>query len=229
MGRILSVVGLVLAGVAFVLPSATIPTVVAAAAPEIVPPGPDGVYRYEIRHSVHGSIGTRTITVRTDGDTRVLTSEMRIAVKLGIITLFKRKEDLTEVWRDGRLQRFEISTQVQNNDPKTVSGRALDSGIALNTSDGLVTAPPDAMPSHSWHIASLETQTWVDEDAASILTVSVGEPVAETIIIGDREIEARRYEITGDVTRTQWYDSDGLWLRTQLQNNGTVTIERMFE
>lgn len=207
---------------------ATVPAVALDPA-SMTAPGPEGTYRYRIHHSVQGSIGTRDITVRRDGADMVLTSTMRIAVKLGLITIFRREDDLVEHWRDGRLRRFVLEKRAQGKPPHRVVGDAGADGFVVTGPDGTVTGPAGIMPAHSFHLGALAVGTWVDAEAADFVTVSVAAPVAETVTIGDRTIPAQRFEVTGDITRTQWYDTNGRWLRTRLENNGTVTVERVFD
>ena len=49
----------------------------------------------------------------------------------------------------------------------------------------------------------------------------------ETITVAGREVEARRYCITGDLERELWYDAAGNWLQSRLEHNGDqITLFR---
>lgn len=136
-----------------------------------------------------------------DGAIRV---ETRIAmqVKLGPIPVFNYEHLATEIWRDGKLQSVESTT---DNNGKDESLRALREGDTLNI-DGTRykgPAPGDAVPSSYWNKAIIKATTLLDTQNGRLIDVTIanlGETPSPT---GDL---AEQHRLTGSVDLNLWYE-----------------------
>ena len=199
-----------------------------------MPPGSEGTYYYRIHHSVHGDIGTSRITIQNEDDRKILDNDVDIKVKLGFITVYRQHKKITEIWYNGDLQSFTVNKDVGDEMPIIISGkRREDDSMIINIDDQNLVAPPEITSGLSWHkpgmSSDLTSRYWLDMDEGKIIQVTIAKPVSEVLQLDGREFTATRYDVTGDIERSQWYDQDGKWLQTQMSRSGTVTMRRVWE
>ena len=61
-----------------------------------------------------------------------------------------------------------------------------------------------------------------------MLEITVADEGIETIEAWDREVEARRYALTGDMEKELWYDAAGIWVHMrQMARDGSIIEYRL--
>lgn len=70
-------------------------------------------------------------------------------------------------------------------------------------------------PTNHWNAAVLRQDTLFNTLNGNFARVTIRPLAEETLILGKQTVTARRYEVTGDLNISLWYDEDGKWLQLQ--------------
>lgn len=170
--------------------------------------GEAGVFVYEIQHPYHGAIGTHTNIVKGETGTTVVNSRTRIAVKLGVLTLYRQVADRTEVWCDGRLKYYDSVTTTNGRDD-VVRGWARSDQFVIDRNDTRIVAPADIVPTNPWFSGITEATTLISPVRGKLQNVDIKSTTRERVRLADREIDAAHFKIAGDLNLDIWYDDEG--------------------
>jgi len=187
---------------------------------------PAGTYTYQVRHADHGDIGSYTNTIRTSGDGTTVDTRFDFSVGFGPITLYSETADRHEEWRNGRLVSYRSKT-VKNGKDRLVEGRADGDAFVVRRGEGTVErAPADIWPMNPWSPAIAGADTVLASASGKIYPATVVDAGTETVTIGGRDLEARRFRVTADEkTYEVWFDPDDRLVRlTAPEKDGTVTF-----
>lgn len=180
---------------------------------------------YAITHSLQGDIGRQTVRQRLEGNRNIVEINTDIAVKLGIVTVFRYESERREEWRGGRLVAYDASTSRKGAAPIVVKGRAVGGVFRVDRPEGPVDAPADIVTSNAWDIRCVARGALLHGETGTLLDISATPHEAEALTLAGQTWNAQSHRIEGDIRRTVWYAPDGLWLRTQERRQGIVTTE----
>jgi hypothetical protein len=181
---------------------------------------------YAIHHEAYGDVGRHVITFSCEGDDLVVETAIEGEVEILMVPLFKREATYREVWREGRLIAFD-SHVVDNGEVYEVSARADGDHTVINGRRGRIEAPASIVSNHPWNYDVLDRSLLFDTQRGRLQRVQVTPAGIETIAVAGREVEAKKYRITGDLERELWYDEAGNWLQSRLEHNGDeITLTR---
>jgi hypothetical protein len=147
-------------------------------------------------------IGTHRVTFRDEGGLLVVTSALRIQVRLAGFTVFRFTQDTEEAWRGERLAALE-SRSDRNGRAGFCVARGELAGLRLRGAGGEVVLPPNAAPMTWWRIASLA-------EGVPLFEVREGRAVTPRI---ERLPAAggQRIRVTAGETSEVTYDAAGTW------------------
>lgn len=183
-------------------------------------------YRYRIHHQIFGDIGEHRMTVRRENDAIVVEHTAELAVEILGFTAFRRETRFREVWRDERLIAFEGLVE-DNGEPFPVRARAAGERLVIEGPAGSTEAPASAAPSEPSLDFAIEREWFFDSKTGELLNASVTRVGYEPLKLGDRVVEATRYEIAGDLEQHVWFDSSGAWVQWRLWRRGAaITLVR---
>ncbi|MGB0629574.1 MAG: DUF6134 family protein [Alphaproteobacteria bacterium] len=173
-------------------------------------------------------IGTLKIQIRRDGDRLTATSDYSIKVKLLAIVLYRYDKRMVETYKGGKLASYE--TDIDDNGTKSrVTVKLVGDQLAITHPKGELTAPGDLLLSTYWPPATVRQTRMIDSSDGVLVSVKISEPAATDLDIDGRTMKASRYEMTGDLKRTLWYDAaTGAWLKMKLiaSDDSVIEIER---
>lgn len=186
-----------------------------------------GTYRYAIRHSLYGDIGTHRMSVTRGQDgTVVVRHDADIAVEILSIPAYAREAEIREVWRGERLVGF-ASRIDDDGEILEVQANAVDGMLLIEGPDRVVRAAPDTAPDQPSIEAAIERTWFFVIETGDLLGARVVEVKDDAVEIGSTTIPATRYTFAGDRDDRVWFGPDGLWLKWQLDpGGGTVTLLR---
>ncbi len=183
-----------------------------------------GVYRYNVRHTIFGGIGTHTIQVARKGRNFVVTMDARIEVKLMFMTVLRLHTWGREVWTDGRLVAFD-SRSDEDGDLTTVSVRANSGGLVMEGPRGQSNVTGPVAVTNPWSRSILSAPVLIEPTSGRLLSVgtrSAGEQFIEAL---GRTVKAQKHVVSGDMEAELWFTDDGTWLRMEFSKaGGRVTI-----
>lgn len=158
-------------------------------------------------------IGHHRVAISRAGDDTKVKVEIRLRVTLGPLTLFRYSHDADETWQGDRLVALHSTT---DND-----GRQEYLSISSGR-DGLVAAgsrysgrlPADAMPTSYWHPDFVRRSHYIDSQNGRQLDLKIERRMVELASLDRAAVPAQRFQFSGDVNLSLWYDESGNWVKT---------------
>jgi hypothetical protein len=178
----------------------------------LLPAGPaaaEETYTYRVVHPTFGDIGRYVDHVTKTGDTTQIVSQLRVAVRVLGIVLHREEADRTEIWRGGRLMRFD-SVTIANGDRFDVHGEARDGEFVVTTPSGTKVAPPDVIPSNPWSARASAAGILMSTKTGKLETVHDIRVEDSVIPVLGVDVRTRHYVISTDKRQDVWKDARGV-------------------
>ncbi len=184
---------------------------------------PDGTYSYRIEHSEHGRLGTQVITVKTDGEQRLISDDRRLKVERFYITVYREDTRIEEVWQGGVMQSY--SRRSDYGDKVTTLTATLEGDRLVVLNDKARSElPAGTMSTHLWNPLLVEQDHLFSTEDGTLLKVQLKTVGPEQVVIGGQRLDATRFEMTGDEKRSFWFDDQGRLLKMQLHRGGDEIV-----
>jgi len=149
---------------------------------------------YAVHHSRYGSIGTYTNTVLRNGDDTAVNTDIKIAVSILGVTLFRQDASRQERWRGGRLVFFHGVTTT-NGHPIQLDGAAEGDRFVMKTPEGETEAPADVRLANPWSTAILAGKALFTADRGRLDEVQVKGGEIAVLPLGRRQVRVKKYEV----------------------------------
>lgn len=156
------------------------------------------------------TIGSHVLTFRRDGDVLAVEVAIDLEVTLAWIPVFRYSHRNTELWRGGGLERLDSRTD-DDGSVHEVAVRRQGGRLLVDGDDGRLELPGDTITTSYWHPATMERRGLLDTQHGRLAETENRFAGLERIEVAGRTVEARRYEVTGDLELTAWYGRDGCW------------------
>jgi hypothetical protein len=179
-----------------------------------------GRHVYKVAHETFGEIGRHVITFSCQGDDLLVETRMSGEATILSLPVYTLDGSYREVWRGDRLISFESRVN-DNGEQFEVSARAEGDQMVIDRRRGVIEAPATIVSDHPWNFAVLDRPLLFDARRGKLRHVQVEPAGEETLVIGGREVPAKKYQMTGDLKRMLWYGEDGSWLQSQLEYGGS--------
>ena len=102
-----------------------------------------------------------------------------------------------------------------------------DAGLQVEGSAGSYLAPAETLPTSYWNKAMIGQTRLLDTQSGRLIEVEVKPAGRERIDVGGRPVDAQRYEISGDLQASLWYDSADTWAKLAFMARGSgIDYER---
>lgn len=191
---------------------------IAPAAAVTFDPPPDGVYRYSLEHSDHGTLGEHVITIATSGDERRVSVERHIKVERIWVTVYREDTETVELWRDRDLVGFERHSKGSGG-TTTLELVARDGTLVFADSGKSTGLPVGTFPTHPWNPLIVEQSVLFDTGDGHPVNVTTRLAGQEEIVVAGTRVAAQRFEMTGGERRSLWYDALGRLVRQEIHND----------
>lgn len=171
-------------------------------------------------------LGSHVLTFTSAGDRLTVKVAVGLTYKLLGITLYHYTHHCTEVWDGGEVVALDSRTD-DNGKPCALTARREAGGLVVEaTGMARYTAPANALPATHWNQRELDGP-WINTQDGKLLRPRVAPGGAETIPAAHgRSLNARRFDLSGDVQMAMWYDRVG-WAGLSFVRSGSpVRYER---
>lgn len=170
-------------------------------------------------------IGEHIVAFQRDGDKLTVSLNTDLAVKVAFITAFRFEHTSTETWKGNRL----LALSSRTNDDGTnheVSAAAGPDGLTV-VADGVSrVVPADTLVHDQWNPANLQRNTLLSIFDGQPMQVAFTQGPTEAVDVNGTPVEATRWESSGDLQRTFWFDADDRLVKVRFESRGsTVTYE----
>lgn len=171
---------------------------------------------HEMRFKIfrNGSpIGEQSMTFTQSGNSLRVNSQADMVVTIADIPIFHYRAEIVELWQDGVFHQLDSRIN-HNGEALTVLANPIPGGFAIESTkagDYHYTGSPGMMPMTYWNKAMLESM---------ILNVETGHHYPAIVhspgwnwlpMVGGGKILAQRFDITGHLHFTVWYDQNDQW------------------
>jgi hypothetical protein len=177
-------------------------------------------YEYRIDHPTYGEIGRYVNVVRQDRGETEVDSELRIAVRVLGIIVYREEAQRVEHWRGERLVSFD-GTTVTNGDKIELHGEARNGGFVITTPSGPVVAPASVHPSNPWSPAVLKADVMMSTRTGRIMPVAVTGGQERTITLAGHQMRLRQYEVVSEKHQFVWFDESGRPVAFRTEQEGS--------
>ena len=177
-------------------------------------------YEYRIDHPTYGEIGRYVNIVRQDRGETEVQSELRIAVKVLGIVVYREDAQRVEHWRGEMLVSFD-GTTLTNGTKIELHGEARSGGFVIATPSGAVIAPASVHPSNPWSPAVLKADVMMSTRTGRIMPVVVTGGEQRTITLAGHQMRARQYEVVGEKHQFVWFDERGRPVAFRTEQEGS--------
>ncbi len=200
----------------------------AAVLPVVLPVPPSGGLTFAlIRHG--DSIGTHTIRFEPQGDTLTIRIDVEALVKFGPIPLVRYTHHNVEVWRGGRLDQLDSTTD-KNGTRLFVTAHRTAAGLSVvGSAASAYIAPEDALPTTYWNKRLLISPMIGTQDGM-LVHPAVRDLGADPVpVAGGARIPATRYSLRGDLDLDLWYDQTSTWagMEFSVADGSVIRYERL--
>ena len=170
-------------------------------------------------------IGTHHVKFRRDGDEVVVESQSKIAIKLLFLTAYSFDYASTARWRGDQL--LQLKVRVDDNGAKLAFESMRDqTGVYRTMLGGEETLTPAPLfPTNHWNKAALGQARLLNTLTGGVDTVTISSPKVEPIKTEKGIINANRYDLSGGVETTLWYDRDGRWVGMRFIGRDGTPVE----
>ena len=171
-------------------------------------------------------IGHHTLRFSRDGERLTVDIDILLEVKLAFITLYRYHHTNRELWEAGRLLSFASRTD-DNGTSHRVAARRAGEVILVESDQGRVEAPGDAMPSTYWHRRFLDAPVWIDTQVGRLLHCKVTPRGVTRVAVPGDMVAADGFAVTGDLTLDLWYARDH-WVKLEFKgSDGSIIAYRL--
>lgn len=167
-------------------------------------------------------IGQVHYTLERDEQGEIETLKTRASMSLLGINLYSFSQDLNEQWASGELQAMDGHTN-DDGDKFEVSLNREQDAYAAVLNDKSLTLPHNAFPNSVWHYQITEQSLLFDLIDLKLMKVEVSKK-PEKIKIDKKNVDAERFDFTGEWQATLWFDQDQQLLRLKYVVQGRDVI-----
>ncbi|RDD60718.1 DUF6134 family protein [Ferruginivarius sediminum] len=192
---------------------------------------PEGSIGYRVLRE-GDEIGQHIATFKRRGDDLIAINDIEIVVKMLGIPVYRYEHRSEEVWKKGWLTAVESTTN-KDGKKKSLRGERRDEAMRLVVNGEKNRSVSGYVVTTSlWHRDTPFEQGLMDIEDGEVKLIK-GQLVArETVPVGNGEVEARHYSVTGEMARELWYDDRCRLVRVEFntkKDGSRIILEPMAE
>ncbi len=179
-------------------------------------------------------IGEHHLSFTQNGDDLAVDINVALLVKFAGITVFRYQLNATEKWQAGKFSSLH-SVVNDNGTPLEVEAHQVPGGYLVtdinhsnpSKSWPQYTAPPDTLPLTYWNKAMLNGNI-LNIQTAHSYRVTVNSPGWNRLPTANGgTIVAQRFDVTGKLRLSVWYDQTNTWAGLAFSVNGNETYQKI--
>jgi len=172
------------------------------------------------------AVGEHMIHFNQTGDDLTVSVNASLLVTMAMIPIFRYSLAATERWSNGVFQTVDSAVNF-NGSPLEVHAERIANGYSVRgTHVPLYTAPPNMLPLTYWNKAMLNG-TILNIQTAHSYPVTVTSPGWYDVPTANGgPITAQRFDVSGKLHLSIWYDRNNDWSRLEFQKDGDISYEK---
>ncbi|MDW3205800.1 MAG: DUF6134 family protein [Alphaproteobacteria bacterium] len=166
-------------------------------------------------------IGHHKIDIRAEGERTVVDIDILLEVGIGPLILYRYTHRNREIWQNGAFQSFESET---DDDGDTYRIRAERDGDVIRVSrsrgDDYETGDLSLLPTTYWNPETVNRPRMINTQDGEIVEVQIDAGDWQAVETAAGQVDARRFDVRGDMTLSLWYDRAGNWTKLSFPLKG---------
>lgn len=161
-------------------------------------------------------LGTHNMRWTVQGDVVTVDIDIDLGASVLFLPVYSYKHRSKETWRDGALAAIETTTN-DDGDKFFVTGELKGAGFDVKSTKFTGTAPLPLAPTSYWAYSTLKKPNWLNTQSGPLLKVAVAPNGVETIKTRAGDVKARRYDVSGELEISLWYDDKNRWVKSRFK------------
>jgi len=184
-------------------------------------PDPLELYGPEIKFKVYRDetrVGDHSIRFAREGDRLQVKANFDIAVEIFFITAYEFNYESTAIWRDGALYSLDAMTN-DDGDAHPLTVRRDGDRLNIDGYNGILSTGAGTYPTNHWNgmIVAQDPDVVLNTLTGALNEVKLVKAERELVETGSGMRMATRYNYTGELTNSVWYDDEGRWVAMQFE------------
>lgn len=168
-------------------------------------------------------LGTHKMRWALQGDTLTVNIEIDLGARVLFLPVYSYKHRSQETWRDGHLVAIATTTD-DDGDKFSVNGELKGDAFQVKSTAFTGLVPLPLAPTSYWAYTSLKKPNWLNTQSGGLLKVTVTPKGVETVKTRAGNVKAKRYDVTGELDISLWYDERNRWVKSRfVAGENTVT------
>lgn len=162
---------------------------------------------------VRGSdvIGHQTVHYTLAGTDLTVTIDVAASLRALGIRVYNYEHHGTERWHDGQMVSLVTKTD-DNGTPRQVNATR-DPATGWHGVTGQSPGMAPLLATSLWNSQTATATRLLDRETGEIVPVRVAPAADEVLKLGARQVTAHKFDLSGVVSGTAWYDASGCWVQ----------------
>lgn len=188
----------------------------------------DQLYGPQLRFDIYrkaSKVGEHIVDFRREGAVTIVRSQSTIEIKLLFLTAYYFRYESVARWRGDQMQ--QINVRVDDNGSELTFDSVYIPTKGYRTRVGkaqTITSAP-LFPTNHWHIAALRQSRLLNTLTGEVAAVRISPVTTTQLKTPAGPIEAGRYDISGGVETSLWYDRQGRWVGMRFIGRDGTPVE----
>ncbi len=156
-------------------------------------------------------IGRQTVRYAVNGSDMTVTVDVQAALHALGISVYRYQHHGEERWHGGQM----VALTTRTDDDGTP--RHVDAVRDPQTGWRGTSGPPPGMApllaTSLWNSRTVAQTRLLDRETGEVVPMHASPGVDETLTIGGHPVAARKFDLSGPVSGSAWYDRNGCWLQ----------------
>lgn len=157
-------------------------------------------------------VGTHAVSFAPRGDRLHVEAAFELSLRLLGVAYYRYRYVSRSEWEDGRLVRLTAVTD-DNGARSRVTATDDGGGLRVEGPAGTLRLPAGTFPTDHWHPGVLGARHVLNTITGAPARVRIEDRGVEAVATATGTVEARRWDYTGDLRNSVWYDAQGRWVR----------------
>ena len=163
---------------------------------------------YTVEHQLWGKIGTLRREIRKSDKGISVSTDIAIHVSLLGATLRDTHGHWEEVWRDGRLQRFDAKT-MSDGKSEIVHGEPEGGAFLIRSGEMRSTAPVSVHPVNPWSLKFVDASVVMSPETGRVFPAVISDKGIETKSVAGETWRLHHYVMDADGEHHLYFDALG--------------------
>ena len=156
-------------------------------------------------------IGRQTAHYALNGPDMTVTIDMEASLRAMGIRVYHYQHHGVERWHDGQMVALDAQTD-DDGTPRTVHA-ARDPAGTWRGVTGLAPGAAPLLATSLWNSQTVTQTRLLDRETGAVVAVRSAPAGDETLTLGGRQVPASKFDLTGLVSGSAWYDRNGCWVQ----------------